>query len=127
MGKDPPDGRSIPIAERGINTRWKPGQSGNPGGAPRNAVFRSKCRKLAERLLERLDLEEPADAAALIKVFAEVANRGGYLDVGVSMRLLLDAMSSKELTAEQRTSLMQSFSEGEAEPAALDDVKPETT
>jgi len=60
-------GKPVPGGEA---TRWKPGQSGNPGGRPKTARFSQACRELLASLIpgdprERTYSEAIAEALAV--------------------------------------------------------------
>ncbi len=59
----------------GAASRWKPGQSGNPGGRPRTAVLSQACR---EKLSEPVpgDAEGRTFAQAIAKMLATKALEG---------------------------------------------------
>jgi hypothetical protein len=76
MADDPP---KMPPVE----SRWKPGQSGNPTGRPRELMaFRTRCRKLSRRLLDiiRRRMNDPdVSLADLVSAFKAISDRGGFL------------------------------------------------
>jgi Family of unknown function (DUF5681) len=77
------------ILEVGKATRWKPGQSGNPGGRPKKTPYADACRALADLTEEQVMERNPQDSfplavakavgcAALeggVRALAELANR----------------------------------------------------
>lgn len=75
-------------AEVSAPYRWKPGQSGNPKGAPKGP------RKLAQ--LMRKQLHEPASVCPPVKVIAdELGLDPEHTTIGsvLTMRLILDGMN----------------------------------
>jgi hypothetical protein len=53
-----PEKRQGPPTDHLTPWQFKPGQSGNPGGRPKvQADFRRKCRELAQKTLDSLELE----------------------------------------------------------------------
>jgi Family of unknown function (DUF5681) len=68
--------------EKGLDTRFKPGQSGNPRGRPRNRPFSDRIEELAETLLpekERIELDLPEGstwADAIVEATYESAIEG---------------------------------------------------
>jgi Family of unknown function (DUF5681) len=86
FGRSAPDGNPN-IVELGKPTRWKPGQSGNPGGRPKRTPFADACREVGELT----DFEEkPGDPGhlRLAKALMRLALRGGIGSVQAALALM---------------------------------------
>jgi hypothetical protein len=107
---------SVPTAGR-----FKPGQSGNPGGRPRSLPrFRRGSRDVAFALLtevrERLADKDPQTRPALaelVDALTAIAPFGGFLAAdkqavveASSAKLLLLALAIKDLPEDKRTALL---------------------
>ena len=68
----PETGKPVPHGEA---TRWKPGQSGNPGGRPKTAPLSHACRELLASLLPN-DPKGRRYAEAIAEKLAERALKG---------------------------------------------------
>ncbi len=67
------------IVEVGKATRWKPGQSGNPGGRPKKTPYADACRALANLTEEQVMERNPQDSfpLAVAKAVGRAALEGG--------------------------------------------------
>lgn len=94
--------------------KFKPGQSGNPGGKPRGtSQFRFRCRLVAERLLteleNRMDNFGADDLDSLLRAFTVLAPYGGYISAEREAQLILRALAVPTLTAEDRATLLATW------------------
>lgn len=64
QGKNREVGYKRPPAQ----TRWKPGQSGNPAGRPKSLTFSEACRKLLAEIEDETTQETVADALARVAI-----------------------------------------------------------
>lgn len=98
-------------------TRFKPGQSGNPGGRPKSLrAFRARCRTLSRKLLSEIEkrMSDPdVPLGDVVRAYEAVSDRGGFLKADVqagveaeAMRLIVAAMAVKTLSKEQRHALL---------------------
>lgn len=109
-------GSAAPVGEA---TRWKPGQSGNPGGRPKTAPLSQACRELlaapvpddpeghtyAEAIAEMLGkkaIEGDIRAAQEIADRAEGRARQSIEIQNAALREAFDRMSSEEMEAYAR-------------------------
>lgn len=107
-------------AARLTANRFRPGQSGNPGGRPKSLrAFRVKCRKLTPKILKEIEKrmgEADVPLSDVVKAFEAVADRGGFLKTDVQAaietghaRLVVAAMALQTLSKEQRHALLQAL------------------
>lgn len=107
-----------------VSKRFKPGQSGNPSGRPKDKGFRRECRRVAKELLAKIETnagipETLAGVSSLVKAFVEVSNRGGFRELPTQLEVeevrgrLLVAALKLGLSKEQQDKLLAAFSEGE--------------
>jgi hypothetical protein len=102
-GNEPGNGKGVRNSE---TTRWRKGQSGNPGGRPRTAVFAQACREVLAALA-------PGDGAgrtyseAIARKLAEMALAG---NVRAAVELANRAEGRVRQPVEtENTALAQSF------------------
>jgi hypothetical protein len=113
--QDPPEVGGPPAA-----ARFKKGQSGNPGGRPKDLPrFRRACRKLSWDGLEiiKAGLKDPEISFGdKVTAWKAVADRGGHLPVdrqaaieSAQARLVLAMMVAEALTPAERKKLLDAM------------------
>jgi hypothetical protein len=91
--------------EKGTAFRWKPGESGNPGGRPKRTPLTDACRELLARSI-------PGDSAGrtyaqkIAEILAEKATQG---DIRAVQELADRAEGKPRQSLEVESTLRQSF------------------
>ena len=106
-------------------TRWKPGQSGNPGGRPRTAAFSQACREKLSQLVP----DDPAGRTYAQVIAEALAQRALKGDIRAAQELADraegKARQSVEIENTTQRAAFERMSETELEAYVRDGVLPE--